>query len=389
MAAPLIIYRHAIEFPNSHAHSLQVISNVCALADEGAEVWFSVRGWKTPPEERYAFYGKPPHAGVQMLDAPQSPGGVRDWRGWRSRWRLRRQIDPARRPVFFLRDNGLNFRTIIDLLKLRQALNARIVLECHTTHQRKANQEESKRNMRRWKYAVELEPRVLREVDLLVAVSEGLRQRLIEISGRTGPSIALRNGTDLPQLVPPAQPARQGLVYLGHPFPAKGLDDAIKALALLPGEQLTVVGGRSEEDIALIQGWAQEAGVSGRVTVTGAVRHDQVFAHLLRARVALLPLKHGSGSPLKAFEYMAAGLPIVASDADANLEIMRESNAGVVVPARDPVALAQGVRQVLDDPAAAQLMADRGLAYAREHTWQARARRLLDEFNKLPAPRDR
>ncbi|MBX3460590.1 MAG: glycosyltransferase family 4 protein [Planctomycetes bacterium] len=390
MAAPLIIYRHAIEFPNAHAHSLQVVSNICGLAAEGAEVWFSARSWTADtPQQRFAYYGKQVPEQVVMLDAPQSPGGIRDWRGLRSRWRLRKLVDPARRPVFYLRDNGLNFRTIIDLLKLRNALNARIVLECHTSHQHKAGQEEAKRNMRRWKYAVELEPRAVREVDLLVAVSEGLREQLVGLSGRSGPSVSLRNGTDLPQLAPLPLAQRSGLVYLGHPFAAKGLDDAIKALALLPGERLTVVGGRNDDDIALIRGWAQEAGVADRVTVTGAVRHDLVFEHLLRARVALLPLKHGSGSPLKAFEYMAAGLPIVASDAKANLEIMRESGAGVVVPVKDPAALAGGVRQLLSDLPAAQRMAEGGLAYAREHTWQRRARRLLDEFEKLPAPRDR
>lgn len=387
---PLIVYRHAIDFPNAHAHSLQVISNICALADEGAQVLFSTRTWTAPtPEQRFAYYGAEPRPGVTMLAAPDRPSGIREWRGLRSRWALRRLVDPARRPVFYLRDNGLNFRTIIDLLKLRDALNARIVLECHTTHQTKHAGDDKKRNMRRWRYARKFEMQAVREVDLLVAVSEGLREQLVQLSGRTRPSIALRNGTDLPALEPAPLAQRAGIVYLGHPFSAKGLDDAIKALALIPHETLTVVGGRNEEDIALIHDWARQSGVSGRVTVTGAVRHDLVFSHLLNARLALLPLKHGSGSPLKAFEYMAAGLPIVATDAEANLEIMRESNAGLLVPARDPAALAQGVAAMLADPARAQQFADNGIAYAREHTWRRRARRLLDEIARLPAPRDR
>lgn len=389
---PLVVYRHAIEFPNPQAHSLQVASNVHALAAIGCDVHFSVRKWTRPtPAECFAFYGLPLLPKVQCLPRSRAFSGLRNWKGWLFRKWLAGRYASAPEVVFYLRDSGANFETINELVKLRGKLNLRIVLECHAVQAdqlarrlAEAGTDEQRRALEagRWGRARDLEIECVRAVDLLVAVSDGLKSELLALSGRTGPSVVLRNGADIPVRPAAAQP-RSGILYLGHPYASKGLDDLIRAMALLPGENLTVVGGRDEADRALVAEWAAAAGVQDRVNVTGAVRHDLVHDYLAAARVAVLPLKKGTGSPLKAFEYMAAGTPIVATDAEANREIMQQSRAGVLVRSEDPAAIAEGIRTLLHDPELAESCGRNGRNWIADNSWQRRAERIIEQVGAL------
>ena len=82
-------------------------------------------------------------------------------------------------------------------------------------------------------------------------------------------------------------------------------------------------------------------------------------------------------SPLKLYEYMASGRPIVASDLPSLREALtRGENAWLVAP-DDPAALAAGIKSVLDDPEHAGAMAERARQDVQGHTWTARAERIV------------
>jgi glycosyltransferase involved in cell wall biosynthesis len=81
-------------------------------------------------------------------------------------------------------------------------------------------------------------------------------------------------------------------------------------------------------------------------------------------------------SPLKLFEYLMMGRPIVASDLPALREVLTHEETALLVPAGDPTALAGAVTRLMDDPALAASLAARARALAPAFTWSARAARL-------------
>ncbi len=83
-------------------------------------------------------------------------------------------------------------------------------------------------------------------------------------------------------------------------------------------------------------------------------------------------------SPLKLFEYMASGVPIVASDLPSIKEILRhDENAWLVRPG-DPLALAEGIRILLSDRNRAESLAKTAGKDVRSYTWEARAAQIIE-----------
>jgi glycosyltransferase involved in cell wall biosynthesis len=82
-------------------------------------------------------------------------------------------------------------------------------------------------------------------------------------------------------------------------------------------------------------------------------------------------------SPLKLFEYMAATLPILATDQPSFRDILRHDGNGWLVAPDDPAALAAGMAALLDDPARAARLATQAQRDVQQHTWPARAQRVL------------
>jgi glycosyltransferase involved in cell wall biosynthesis len=83
-------------------------------------------------------------------------------------------------------------------------------------------------------------------------------------------------------------------------------------------------------------------------------------------------------SPLKAFEAMAAGRAIVASDLPSTREVLRHGETAWLVAPGDPSALAEGLRRLLEDRPLATALARTAHASARAFAWPARGRALVD-----------
>jgi glycosyltransferase involved in cell wall biosynthesis len=106
------------------------------------------------------------------------------------------------------------------------------------------------------------------------------------------------------------------------------------------------------------------------------------------ARVGLLVLHpveaHLESLPIKLFEYMAAGIPVVASDFPAWRELV--GDAGLLVDPYDVGAIAGAIDTLLDDPQAAEAMGARGrAAVADRYGWEGEAERLLSLYERLDA----
>jgi glycosyltransferase involved in cell wall biosynthesis len=133
---------------------------------------------------------------------------------------------------------------------------------------------------------------------------------------------------------------------------------------------------------------ARELGIIEKVTFTGRVPFSEVPRHLAACDILVsphVPVAAGipfHGSPLKIFEYMAMGKPIVASDLGQMGEILTHEKAALLVTPGDSNELANAVSQLIDNVKLAARLGRNARQEAMKYTWEVNARRLLTAVNK-------
>jgi D-inositol-3-phosphate glycosyltransferase len=152
-----------------------------------------------------------------------------------------------------------------------------------------------------------------------------------------------------------ARPGRPRLLMLGRLVERKGIEDAIAALARLPRAELVVAGGpgraelHADPEYQRLRGAARAHQVSDRVTFTGGVARERVPALLRSADVAVCaPWYEPFG--IVPLEAMACGIPVVATAIGGLTDTVVPGRTGLLVPPRDPAALADAVASLLADP---------------------------------------
>jgi glycosyltransferase involved in cell wall biosynthesis len=191
--------------------------------------------------------------------------------------------------------------------------------------------------------------------------------------------------------LPNRDPADRRVVYAGQLYRWKGVDTLLEAIRLLHEASLTILGGRggpNDPDLTACRDRARELGIADRVDLVGFVPHAQVRDRLAGATVAAVPLPDNLmaryfTSPLKLFDYMAAGVPIVASDLPSIREVVTDGDSALLVPPDDPGALASAIRRVMVNPGLADRMRRTAFDRVGQYTWDARAARIIEAFERL------
>jgi len=228
---------------------------------------------------------------------------------------------------------------------------------------------------------------------LLIAVSNGVADRLRRMGGARERVHVVPNGVDPARFTP--RPARRRETYtigfVGSLRPWHGLPILVEAFARLqrrrPESRLLVVGDGPERG-SLTEALA-ERGLSSSVCFSGAVAPAEIPGWLARMDVGVAPYEKAEGfyfSPLKIFEYMAAGLPVVASRIGQIPEIVDDERSGLLCAPGDPEELAAA----LDRLGADSDLRDRLARSAREavlqkHTWEAVVETILKLADAIPA----
>lgn len=168
------------------------------------------------------------------------------------------------------------------------------------------------------------------------------------------------------------------VVYTGHLYDWKGAYVLAEAAQYLPNDTLILFVGGAQHDIDKFR--AKYPGTN--LQFTGMRPHIEVPQYLAIADVVVLPNvpvtreSELATSPMKLFEYMAAGRPIVASDLPSVREIVDEACAILVAPG-DARALANAIALVFTDPVAAARRAEAARTRVMSNTWSHRAEAIL------------
>ena len=386
-ADPLdILYLADIRFPLERANGIQTFETCHALAARGHRVTLLVRDDTVRPRrDPCAFYGLPK---IPTLRAARLPmAGPHTLRRIlylaAAMWCV---VRASRCGCVLTRDLG-----VADVVAALPAwFRPRLVYESHgfapvfaqtmpdlVTGSTAGGSAKVKRLFGR-------ERRVWRVADGYITTTGVLATELREKFGDRPFVETISNGVRLldDRRLPAARDAGPPLVaYAGHLYPWKGVDVLIRALNRLPGLHGVIVGGVSgEPDLDRARTLALDLGVGDRVRFTGQVDPSHVASLLAEATILVLPTVATPSavytSPLKLFEYFAAGKAVVASDLPPIREVVRDGDNGLLFPAGDADALAAAIRRLLDDETLAASLGRRAFANAEQYSWRRRAERL-------------
>ena len=382
-----ILYLSDIRFPLERANGVHSMETCASLAERGHQVHMLVRPDTAAPErDPFAYYDVAPTRRLRFERAPVFGPPLARRASYLAlmveRLLDRRPWDAVYTPDLFLAGAAL---------RVPAGLRPPVVYESHNfrpsfaaempglvTGMRAAGRLKLKRLLRR-------ERRVWRNAEGYVATTGVLAAELEERFGSRPRVIVAPNGVRLERARTYARPARAGapiVAYAGHFYPYNGADVLIEALALLPDVHGLVIGGHplDETDGERLRALVRARGLSERVTFTGLVPPGEVLGRLRGADVLVQPLNSSPytryASPMKLFDYMATGRPIVASDVVSLREIVADGRTARLVTPGSPEALAEGIRTVLADPAAADQMARAAFEEVSKYTWTRRAARI-------------
>lgn len=185
------------------------------------------------------------------------------------------------------------------------------------------------------------------------------------------------------------------LLYQGGIYAeGRAFKQTIQALPMLEDVDLVIIGFGREQDIDRVRKWAADTGVSSRVHVLPPRPFDQLVNTAAAAALGLIPitprgLNEYLGDTNKLFEYLMAGLPVVASDLPEIRRVLTSGDpaVGEMFDPESPESIAHAVRGILED----RTLYERRRREARRlavstFNWDLEQRRLVDLYPRPPFP---
>jgi glycosyltransferase involved in cell wall biosynthesis len=382
-----VIYPVPEPLPDARARFIQIVNTCRALAEKGTEVVL-VTGLRKGYDEKgvLEFYGIEHHPLLEFVCLPMLRGekGSHFRLSWHGVFHLslffylfKKELQ-KKETVLFVR----HLKTAESLIRISKLVRMPLVFEVHEVEKSSNGGKERKG---RKAVLMRSEDMVFRKADALIAISESLRDHLMR-AGLEGKTIhVIRDGVKKAWLGVRRADFGGFICYTGSLYEWKGIDTLILAMKDLPDERLVVVGGGGR--LEAMKGLAVREGVAGRIEFVGPVSHSTVPAILSRAKVAVLPnISEGPSafsSPLKLFEYMACGLPIVASDLPSFREILDDGRNALLFSPGDPGELADKIKELSRDPTLAGMLAAACKEDARQFTYEERALKIADVIEHL------
>jgi glycosyltransferase involved in cell wall biosynthesis len=215
---------------------------------------------------------------------------------------------------------------------------------------------------------------------VIAAVSSPLAQQLENHSSARGKVHVVPNAVNVTRFenAAPARPRKEGefvFGFVGTLKPWHGVSTLIASFAVVAqrsaNARLLIIGDGPERDT--LENDVRARSLQERVCFAGAVSPDEVPAWLASMDVAVAPypaLETFYFSPLKLYEYMAAGVPVVASRIGQIAEVIQDGETGVLVPPSDGAALSAALIRLQNEPHFREQLAAAARIAVQHRTWE-------------------
>lgn len=374
-----ILYLSGSYVPSRRASSIHVMRMCQAMASLGHEITLVTKENAAIIEpgvtDDYAYYGVKPNFTIQKLSRPNTRGG-----GLRFTWEMYRLLS-----AFDTADTLVYSRELFGVW-IAAKMGFQVVLEEHTLPAS-------------W-LSVKLHKQLFRSRRLarFVVISCALRDLFAEkgflsdvgrvlIAHDAADPIAVDAGR-ADELFPENGKVRLG--YVGHLYPGRGVDILLDVASRLESCELHLIGG-TDEDLAFWQGQQ----IPENVFFHGFVNPGELGQYFSGLDILLMPYQErvivAGGktdtarwmSPLKMFEYMATGKPIISSDLSVLREVLTDGQNALLVPPDDIDAWETAVRRLQSDPGLGARIGRQACEdFQKNYTWDARAKKVLQGLSR-------
>ncbi|AZW42122.1 MULTISPECIES: glycosyltransferase [Bordetella] len=232
------------------------------------------------------------------------------------------------------------------------------------------------------------EQHACRRFDAIVAATPYIRDKFLAINPRT---VDVNNFPILGELSAEGAdiPKKNQVCYVGGLERIRGIQEIVQAIGLSGNGVTLAVAGRFsdpalEAALAAAPEWrrVQALGWLGREGIRNVLNESRAGLVTLHPTVNYL-----DALPVKMFEYMSAGLPIIASDFPLWRSIVDREQCGICVDPLQPKQIAAAIDALIGDPQRAKEMGERGRkAVLERYNWKIEQRKLVDLYAKLAAP---
>jgi colanic acid biosynthesis glycosyl transferase WcaI len=235
----------------------------------------------------------------------------------------------------------------------------------------------------------------LRRADLVVGASRGISRALVEAGAAYDKTVTIPNGISASLLETIAQQTAEKKVEKSRPIVAyagligynQGLGILVEAARTLPDVEFALAGDGPE--LPLLKKKARELGV-GNVTFRGYLSREGLLelyreSDILIAHVRSTPTTDATMVPIKLFEYMATGRPIVYAGRGVAADLLRQIGCAVTVPPGEPESISTAITTLLQEPEQGRILGLRGQAcvranFVREKLLEELAHTLKERF---------
>lgn len=222
--------------------------------------------------------------------------------------------------------------------------------------------------------------------DAVVAATPTIREKFSKINSRTIDVCNFPLLNELVSISPQAHSKRDSVVYVGGISEERGIVEVVAAMEHLQCGARLLLGGRfsrleTKRDVSRMAGWQRvdELGFLDRDGVRNAL--SQSFAGLVALHATP---NHLESLPIKMFEYMSAGIPVVASSFPLWRQIIEGNDCGLCVDPTSPDAIAKALDSLAADPDRAEQMGKNGrTAVLEQYNWSVEEAKLLTLYAAL------
>jgi glycosyltransferase involved in cell wall biosynthesis len=235
--------------------------------------------------------------------------------------------------------------------------------------------------------------RALQNYDLVIALTAGLAEDVHNLTqGKVLPKvIPLCSGLQRLDRLPMVKlsPDQVVLGYIGTVDSSHGVDDLFEAIKLLPSPyRLRIIGPVRPDAEAYLQQRLKEPAISNTIEIVPPIHYSKIAGEIDDCDIMLAPAGntvHSTRyrSPLKLFDYMARGKPVVAAGVPCHLELLQDGiNARIYQPG-NPEDLAASIMSLIEQPQQAESIACTVWEQSASYTYDVRARRILQLVDEI------